>query len=93
MEGRTEQEAVFMINVIAVPDTQAGEFLKRWDRITEYMRRQPGFVRTDLYRRFDDPVRWVNIAAFESIKAIRVAFSTEEFDRLAKDHPGYRDVG
>lgn len=93
MDKPAEDKTVFMINVIAVPEAQAEEFLARWDGITEYMRRQPGFIRTDLYRRFDAPDRWVNVAVFESTDAIRAAFSSKEFDRAAKGHPGYRDIG
>ena len=93
MEGHGEQDGVFMINVITVPDERSEEFLGHWDRITEYMRRQRGFVRTNLYRRFDDTQRWVNVSVFESTESIRAAFSSEEFDRLAETHPGYRDIG
>ncbi len=93
VEGQGEQDGVFMINVITVPDEGSEEFLEHWDRITEYMRRQRGFVRTNLYRRFDDPLQWVNVSVFESTESIRAAFSTEEFDRLAESHPGYRDIG
>ena len=88
-----DDKGVFMINVITVPEAESEEFLKRWDRITEYMCRQPGFIRTNLYRRFDNPERWVNVAVFESTDAIRAAFLTEDFERLTKDHPGYRDIG
>ncbi|MFQ5691896.1 MAG: hypothetical protein ACE5IM_02470, partial [Nitrospinota bacterium] len=43
--------------------------------------------------RLDDPQRWVNVAVFDSTAAIEAAFSSPEFDRVAKGHPGYRDVG
>ncbi len=88
-----DDKGVFMINVITVPEAESEEFQTRWDKITEYMCRQPGFIRTNLYRRFDNPERWVNVAVFESTEAIRAAFSTPEFERLAEGHPGYRDVG
>ena len=88
-----DDKGVFMINVITVPEAESDEFQKRWDKITNYMCRQPGFIRTNLYRRFDNPERWVNVAVFESTEAIRAAFSTEEFERLSEGHPGYRDVG
>ena len=88
-----DDEAVFMINVITVPEAEADAYLERWDAITHYMRRQKGFIRTNLYRRFDNPERWVNVAVFESTEAIRAAFSTEEFDRLSEGFPGYRDIG
>jgi heme-degrading monooxygenase HmoA len=85
--------SVFMINVISVPEAQADEYLEQWDKITEYMRGTPGFIRTNLYRRFDDSERWVNVAVFESTESIRAAFSSETFERLSKDFPGYRDIG
>jgi heme-degrading monooxygenase HmoA len=88
-----DDKGVFMINVITVPEAESEDFLKRWDKITEYMCRQPGFIRTNLYRRFDNPERWVNVAVFESTDAIRAAFSAEEFERLTEGYPGYRDVG
>ena len=88
-----DDSAVFMINVITVPVAQAEEYLERWDRITDYMRRAPGFIRTNLYRRFDDPERWVNVAVFDSTDSIREVFSTEEFERLSEGFPGYRDIG
>ena len=46
-----DDNGVFMINVITVPKAESDEFQRRWDRITDYMRRQPGFIRTNLSRR------------------------------------------
>ena len=40
-----DDEAVFMINVITVPEAEADVYLERWDAITYYMRRQKGFIR------------------------------------------------
>ena len=88
-----DDSAVFMINVITVPEVEAEVYLEQWDRLTDYMRRSQGFIRTNLYRRLDDPERWVNIAVFESTESIRTAISTEEFERLSEGFPGYRDIG
>lgn len=84
---------VVMINFIRVEEERAAEFLARWDKVTEYMRRQPGFVSTRLHRRFDDPSRWVNVAEFKSTRAIRAAFSQKEFERISRNYPGRRDIG
>ena len=88
-----DDSAVFMINVITVPEDQAEAYLGLWDRLTDYMRRAQGFIRTNLYRRLDDPERWVNVAVFESTESIRTAISTEEFERLSEGFPGHRDIG
>ena len=84
---------VIMINLIEVKEEMAEEFLARWDKVTQYMQKQPGFVQTQLHRRFDDPSRWVNVAEFTSVRAIKAAFANKEFELISGDYPGRRDIG
>ena len=80
--------SVILINPFEVPEGIADEdFLSGWERAAEYMRRQPGFVRSDLHRalRPGARFRFINIAEWASPEDFQAAVGTEEFRELASD--------
>ena len=66
---------VTLINTFTVPVPESDRFLTRWTDNVREMSRQPGFVRAVMYRALYDtaPARFVNIAEWESGKALDAA--------------------
>ena len=79
-------ENVVLINPFEVPADQAdAEFLADWQAAADYMRTQPGFVRTRLHRslRPDARFRYVNVAEWTSPEAFQAAVTSDGFRALA----------
>lgn len=82
--------AVILINPFALPpDADEEEFLARWRRVADFMRRQKGFVRLRFHRSLDPAAkfRFVNVAEWERAADFRAAIATDEFRRLTADAP------
>ena len=77
---------VILINPFEVPEGKEEEALTHWDRVAAYMRRQPGFVRTRLYRAISPGARFhlINVAEWDSAAQFEAAVSSEEFRELAE---------
>jgi heme-degrading monooxygenase HmoA len=76
--------SVILINPFEVPAGREDECLAMWERVAEYMRRQPGFVSTRLHRAIAPGARFafVNVAEWETPADFQRAIEGEEFQRL-----------
>ena len=86
-EDRGSDLSVILINPFEVPEgTDDDDFLRGWDRAAEYMRAQPGFIRSTLHRALgaDARFRFVNVAEWSSPQDFQAAVSNEQFREMAK---------
>lgn len=74
---------IVLLNTFDVPDGEAQAFQRGWARVAEVLRRQPGFVSTNLHRPVGESRLWVNYAVWESADAFRAALATAEFRAAA----------
>ncbi|MFI2346159.1 antibiotic biosynthesis monooxygenase family protein [Streptomyces sp. NPDC019443] len=68
--------------------TVAGEpddFEKVFARIAEFMTAQPGILGYTLSRHVDDPKRYVNIARWENVQALRAAVAEPDFQEHVRE--------
>ncbi|WP_063782287.1 antibiotic biosynthesis monooxygenase family protein [Streptomyces vietnamensis] len=74
-------EPVTLINAFTVPVDEAERFLHRWKDNARIMARQPGFLQARMYRSLVDDVelRFINVAEWESGKALDAARANPEF--------------
>jgi heme oxygenase (mycobilin-producing) len=81
--------AVVLINPFEVPASAGERFIAEWRKAADYMRRQPGFVRTRLHRALSPEARFgfINIAEWESPEAFRQAIGKPEFASMAAGSP------
>ena len=56
-----------------------------WEKAAAYMRRQPGFVSTNLHRALSPDARFtfINVAEWESAAHFQAAIDSEEFQQLS----------
>lgn len=78
---------VVLMNPFQIEANQQEVFLKRWNDVASYMKRQPGFVSAQLHKELDGS-RWFNYAEWRSAKDFQNAVQSEEFRKLTKDFPG-----
>jgi len=80
--------SVTLINPFEVPKGKEEEALAFWDRVADYMRKQPGFISTRLHKAVVPWARFylINIAEWQSVERFETATSTEEFKKLTEPY-------
>ena len=92
-----EAECVVLINPFVVADEEDDGFLAGWERARDFLREQPGYLGTRLYRGIYSPVefRYVNRGAFATAERFGRAISDPAFPGRAmpyKAHPMLYEV-
>jgi heme-degrading monooxygenase HmoA len=76
---------IVLINKFNVAPEEAEQLLEAWVADAAFMRRQPGFISTQLHRGTAGSCTFVNVAEWESARALAQAFGSPEFqERLAR---------
>ncbi|MDW3682766.1 antibiotic biosynthesis monooxygenase family protein [Cupriavidus sp. CV2] len=78
---------IVMINLLTMAPEDEAAFLAAWTADSLFMKRQPGFISTQLHRAIGENPTYLNYAVFDSVAAWRVAFRTPEFQEKLKAHP------
>lgn len=78
---------VSLFNVFTVPPADADGFLTAWAADAALMKRQPGFVSTQLHRGIAGSGVFLNHAVWETVAQFRAAFSNPEFQARVADYP------
>lgn len=73
---------VVLVNVFTLDKADEQTFLQAWQDDADFMKRQPGFISTQLHRAIGESPTYLNYAVWESTAAFRAAFTHPEF--LAK---------
>ena len=70
---------VVLVNLFTLDKADEQTFLKTWQDDADFMKRQPGFISTQLHRAIGENPTYLNYAVWESTAAFRAAFSHPEF--------------
>lgn len=70
---------IVLINQFNADPADADRLLEAWGDDARFMRRQPGFISTQLYRGAAGSGAFVNVAVWESAPALGAAFRSPEF--------------
>jgi heme-degrading monooxygenase HmoA len=68
-----------MINSRSPSNALACRFLEAWQNDDAFMKRQPGFMSTQLHRAIGDSPTYLNYAVWESTALYRTPFTHPEF--------------
>jgi heme-degrading monooxygenase HmoA len=74
-----EAGPVVLVNLFSLDEADERTFLDTWRDDAAFMKRQPGFISTQLHRAIGDSPTYLNYAVWESTAAFRAAFSDPEF--------------
>jgi heme-degrading monooxygenase HmoA len=76
-----------LVNVFTLDKADESAFLEVWREDADFMRRQPGFISTQLHRAIGDSPTYLNYAVWESTAAFRAAFTQPEFVAKLSAYP------
>lgn len=80
-------EPVVLVNLFTLDSGDEARFLEVWKDDAEFMKRQPGFISTQLHRAIGDSPTYLNYAVWESTNAFRAAFTHPEFQAELAAYP------
>ncbi|WP_024512952.1 antibiotic biosynthesis monooxygenase family protein [Bradyrhizobium sp. ARR65] len=78
---------VVLVNVFTLDKADEETFLKVWQDDAEFMKRQGGFISTQLHRAIGDSPTYLNYAIWASTADFRAAFSHPEFRAKLSAYP------
>ncbi len=82
-----EAGPVVLVNVFTFDRADEPSFLKVWRDDAAFMKRQPGFISTQLHRALGDSPTYLNYAVWESTAAFKAAFSHPDFQAKLSAYP------
>lgn len=74
-----EAVPVVLVNVFTLAADDEAAFLAAWQADAAFMKRQPGFISTQLQRALGDSPTYLNYAIWDSTATFRAAFGHPEF--------------
>jgi heme-degrading monooxygenase HmoA len=78
---------VILVNVFTLDAADEEIFLKAWADDAAFMKRQPGFISTQLHRAVGDSPTYLNHAVWEKTADFRAAFTHPEFRARLSAYP------
>ena len=82
-----EDGPVVLINPFTVAPEDAGRFLEVWADDAAFMKQQPGFISTQLHQGTAGSTTFINVAVWESARALGRAFGSPEFQAHIARYP------
>ncbi len=82
-----ENGPVVVINTFTVAPEDAERLLAAWAGDAAFMKQQPGFISTQMYRGIAGSAVFVNVAVWETARELREAFSSPEFQARIARYP------
>ena len=82
-----EAGPVVLVNVFTLDKADEQTFLKIWQDDAAFMKRQPGFISTQLHRALGESPTYLNYAVWESTTHFRAAFGHPEFRAKLPSYP------
>lgn len=82
-----EAGPVVLVNLFSLDASDEPVFLAAWEDDAAVMKRQPGFISTQLHRAIGDSPTYLNYAVWETTAAFRAAFANPEFIAKLSAYP------
>ena len=78
---------VVLINLFQVAESDIPALLKAWEDDANWMKRQPGYISTQLHRAIGGSHLFLNYAVWESVAHFRAAFNHPDFKQALGNYP------
>ena len=85
--GQGSGGPIVFINTFRVAPEDVDSFLEAWTVDGEFMKKQLGYVSTQLHRGIGGSTTFANVAVWESVEAFRAAASSPEFQASLANYP------
>lgn len=83
----TNASPVTLVNIFHVAETDIPALLKAWEADANWMKRQPGYISTQLHQGIGGGTVFMNYALWESVAHFRAAFTHPEFKAALERYP------
>lgn len=84
---QAEAGPVVLVNIFQVAEADVPALVKAWAHDAEWMKRQPGFISTQLHQGIAGSSVLMNYAVWESVAHFRDAFNHPEFKQALEQYP------
>ena len=78
---------VVLVNLFTVAEADIPALLSAWEKDANWMKRQPGFISTQLHRAIGGSCVLLNYAVWESVDRFRAAFTHPDFVSALTAYP------
>ncbi|TIO72626.1 MAG: antibiotic biosynthesis monooxygenase [Mesorhizobium sp.] len=82
-----EAAPIVLVNVFTLDEADERTFLQAWENDANFMKRQPGFISTQLHRAIGENPAYLNYVVWESTADFRAAFTHPEFIAKLSAYP------
>jgi heme-degrading monooxygenase HmoA len=82
-----ETGPIVLVNQFNVAPEDADRLLAAWAEDAAWMKQQSGFISTQLHRGVAGSAAFINVAVWESARALGAAFSSPEFQANVQRYP------
>ena len=79
--------SIVLVNVFTLDKADEQTSLQAWQVDADFMKRQPGFISTQLHRAIGESPTYLNYAVWESTSDFRAAFTHPEFRAKLSAYP------
>ena len=83
----TTQTPVVLVNIFTVDAKDVDALLEAWTNDANWMKRQPGYISTQLHRGIAGSCVFMNYALWESVAHFRAAFGHPDFMKALGAYP------
>ena len=78
---------VVLVNLFTVDPIDQVALVEAWKCDAQWMKKQPGYISTQLHKAVGDGSMYLNYAVWESVADFRAAFSNPEFQQQLSHYP------
>jgi heme-degrading monooxygenase HmoA len=82
-----EVSPVVLLNTFQVAESEVPALLRAWENDANWMKKQPGFISTQLHRGIAGSTVFMNYAVWESVAHFRAAFNHPDFKKAMEHYP------
>ena len=82
-----EQSPAILVNVFEIAPEDEAALLRAWEGDATWMKRQPGYISTQLHRAVGASRLYLNYAVWESVAHFRAAFTHPDFASALSHYP------
>lgn len=83
----TEASPVILVNSFTVARDQIDAVVQAWEADATWLKKQPGYISTQLHRAVEPSTMFFNYAVWESVAHFRAAFSHPDFQSTLAAYP------
>lgn len=78
---------VVLVNVFTVGEDDADDLVKAWENDANWMKKQPGYISTQLHRAIGQSFMFMNYAIWDSVDDFKNAFNHPDFKAAMSAYP------